>query len=181
MNFEYDSDFSGQSSTTSYSTDDSANNVIEPDDNFDLLENDEDLDYDLVFTIPYEKTKTKRGRDAIKIEDQVFVFKKFNKNNTIYWRCQHNNCPSSVTTWNELGCLNAIEHSHDKLNDSERKCALVEEAIIKRAIEEDTPIPKIYADEINNIVSERLDHEQVAAFLNLKQNQILQRAYRARE
>ncbi|CAF1004023.1 unnamed protein product, partial [Brachionus calyciflorus] len=114
MNFEYDSDFSGQSSTTGYSTDDSANNVIEPDDNFDLLENDEDLDDDL-------------------------------------------------------------------LNDSERKCALVEEAIIKRGIEEDTPKPKIYVDEINNIVSEGLDHEQVAAFLNLKQNQILQRAYRARE
>ncbi|CAF0972826.1 unnamed protein product [Brachionus calyciflorus] len=87
MNYEYDSDFSGQSSTTSYSTDD----------------------------IHYEKTKTKRGLDAIKIENEIYVFKKFNKNNTIYWRCQNNNCPTSVTTWIDLGCINGIDHSHDNL------------------------------------------------------------------
>lgn len=68
------------------------------------------------------------------------MFKKFNKNNTTYWRCQHNNFPASVTTWNGLGAINGIDHSHDKLNESERKCLMVEEAIIKRAIEDDTPI-----------------------------------------
>ncbi|CAF0982029.1 unnamed protein product [Brachionus calyciflorus] len=136
MNYEYDSDLSGQSSTTSYSTDDSNNNNrFESDNNLDLLDNfDEDLDDDLVFTVHFEKTKTKRGRDAIKIENKVYVFKKFNKNNTINWRCQNNNCPTSVTTWNDLGCINGIDHSHDKLNDSEQKCLMVEEAIINRAI-----------------------------------------------
>lgn len=67
MNYEYESDFSGHSSTTSYSTDDSSNNVIESDNNFDLLDNDENLDEDMVFTIHFEKTKTKRSRDAIQI------------------------------------------------------------------------------------------------------------------
>ena len=53
--------------------------------------------------------------------------------------------------------------------------------IIKRTIEEDTPIPKMYADELNNLVAEGLNHEQIAAYMNLRQNKILRKAYRAPE
>ncbi|CAF0726925.1 unnamed protein product [Brachionus calyciflorus] len=127
-------------------------------------------DDDLIFNICFDKIKTKRGRDAIKIQNEVFVFKKFNKNETIYWRCQNYNCPASVTTYEDRACINDAEHSHDRQSNVERKFIMIEELIIKRAIDEDTSIPKIYADELNNVVTEGLNHEQVAAFLNINKN-----------
>lgn len=179
MDTDYESDVSAQSSAYSYSTDELNNHENDFED--ENLEDEEYEEEELFYTIPFEKIKTKRGRDAIKIENETYVFKRYNKKQTIYWRCRVDKCPASVTTSGDLGCLNGESHIHEKLTEAERKCLAVEEIVIKRAIEEDTPIPKMYADELNNLVAEGLDHEQIAAYMNLRQNKILQKAYRARE
>lgn len=129
----------------------------------------------------FEKTQTRRGRKAIKIGREIFVFKRFNKNGTIYWRCQTINCQVSVTTLNDLGCINGDNHIHESLSSAEYKCKEIEEVIIKRAAEESTQIPKIYSEEMNNLVVDGVDHEEIAAYLNVRQNSILLKAYRARE
>ncbi|CAF0786549.1 unnamed protein product, partial [Brachionus calyciflorus] len=86
----------------------------------------------------------------------------------------------SVTTFDELGSLNNVEHANDTLSNIEYNSLLVEIRIIERAKNEQTSLPKIFDDELANLVSTGVDHELVAAFLNSKRNKIEQKAYRAK-
>ncbi|CAF1028692.1 unnamed protein product [Brachionus calyciflorus] len=178
--FDYESDASTRSSVRGLTTEESSDLDTGIENNGE--ENDEHDDFEeITFTLPFETTKTKRGRNAIIIENETYIFKRFNKNGTIYWISKTTYCPSSVTTKENFGCFNEEIHVHEKLNDAQQLCLAAEELILKRSVEENTSIPAIYAEEINNLILNGLNHEQVAAYISYKQNKIFQRAYRARQ
>ncbi|CAF0825618.1 unnamed protein product [Brachionus calyciflorus] len=137
----------------------------------------EEMDIDMAFNISFLRTETNKGTEAIVIEKIFYVFKRVNKNKSEYWRCQNKNCKDSVTTFDELGSLKNVEHAHYTLSNIEYNSLLVEIRIIERAKNEQTSIPKIFDDELANLVSTGVDHELVAAFLNSKRNKIEQKVY----
>ncbi|CAF0799060.1 unnamed protein product [Brachionus calyciflorus] len=160
MEIDYESDYSSISSAQSSTAEES--NMEESEVNNDEIEDDQEFKY----TIPFEKTETKRKRMAIKIGKETFVFKRYNKSKTIYWQCQFNKCPVSVTTLDDLGCLKNQTHLHDCLSEAEYKCLEIEEFVIQRAINEETPIPKLFCEELDNLVTSGLEHQQIAAYIN---------------
>ncbi|CAF1133229.1 unnamed protein product, partial [Brachionus calyciflorus] len=97
----------------------------------------------------------------------------------MYWRCSNRKCSATITTKDNLGCLNGIDHSCD-LSNIEFKCSEVEKCIINRATNEENSLPKIYQEEQAKLIQDGYDYEGVAAFLNSNKTKILQKAYRAR-
>ncbi|CAF0718144.1 unnamed protein product [Brachionus calyciflorus] len=117
--FDYESDVSAQSSAYSISTNELNNHENEFEE--EGLEVEDYEEEELFYTIPFEKIKTKRGRDAIILENETYVFKRHNKKKTIYWRCRVDNCPASATTSGGFGCLSGESHIHEKLTENEVK------------------------------------------------------------
>ncbi|CAF1129387.1 unnamed protein product [Brachionus calyciflorus] len=122
---------------------DEESNMEDNEFNNDEIEDEKDFKY----TIPFEKTETKRKRMAIKIGKETFVFK--------------------LTTLGDLGCKNNQTHMHDCLSGAEYKCLEIKEFLIQRAINEETPIPKIFCEELDKLVASGLEHQQIAAYINL--------------
>ncbi|CAF0718120.1 unnamed protein product [Brachionus calyciflorus] len=94
VDYEYDSDMSGQSSAHSYSTEESndLNDVNEE-------EEEEFDDQDMIYTIKFEKTKTKRLREAIIVDNCDF--------DLVLWNHAHNIGPRTN---------NHVEGFHNRLN-----------------------------------------------------------------
>ena len=80
MNFEYDSEISQESTLSQQST---------------------DMDIDMVFNTPFIRTETSRGNPAIVINKFIYVYKRENKDKTVYWRCKRQDCKASVTTFDD--------------------------------------------------------------------------------
>ncbi|CAF1071896.1 unnamed protein product [Brachionus calyciflorus] len=95
MEIDYESDYSSLSSAQNSTAEES--NMEDNEFNTDEIEDEQDFKY----TIPFEKTETKRKRMAIKIGKETFVFK--------------------LTTLGDLGCINNQTHMHDCLSGVEYK------------------------------------------------------------
>ena len=89
-----------------------------------------EIDY---YNIPFTRTKTKQGRDAIIIGKNTYVFKRKNKDETKYWLCQNRKCSASVSTLNENACLiNEVHNGHDDISDIEFACKKAEDKVVER-------------------------------------------------
>ena len=76
--------------------------------------------------------------------------------------------------------LNESTKINLNIGDVKIKLVKLQMRIIERAINEQTSVPKIFDEELANLVSTGVDHELVAAFLNSKRNKIEQKAYRTK-